>query len=86
MKLITDTQAAEGDIPEDWTWIQTDILSRSRWSVFERDSYRTRDGYYYIDTCLSSSGDGIGGGGSELDDHGVAEQVKTIQYVPKVSE
>ncbi len=83
-KLISDMQAAEGDVPEDWTWIQTDIMSRSRWGIVERSAYRTRDGFYFIDMELCSSGDGIGGNGHELVDHGIAKQVKTVTYVPGV--
>ncbi len=85
MQLITDEQANEDDIPNDWTWVQTDILSRSRWSITERSSYRTRDGFYYIDRIGSSSGDGIGGNGWEVTGHGVAKQVKTIVYEPLVA-
>lgn len=82
MKLIADAQAEQDDLPEDWTWIQTDIISRSRWGVHERESYRTRDGYYFLDWELRSSGDGIGGEGRELVNHGTARQEKVITYIP----
>ncbi len=72
IRPITDEQASSGDIPEDWTWIQTDYQSYGSYV----EAYRTKTGYYF----MAYDQDGT------LSDHGVARQEKTIVYVPVASE
>ncbi len=70
-QLITDEQALLEEVPDDWTWIQTDFTGYGR-----TQAYRTRDGFYYIRKD-NSSGDIT---------HGVASQERTTTYVPMVEE
>ncbi len=72
MKLITDAMAKQDNLPEDWTWIQTDHCENGYC-----EAYRTRDGFYYL-RYDSRSG--------MLMDHGTAVQKRTIAYVPEASE
>ncbi len=72
MKLITDAQAEQGDLPDDWLWVQTDRCENGY-----SEAYRTRDGFYFLRYNARSD---------ELIDHGTATQKKTVTYVPEASQ
>ncbi len=78
-QLITDKQASDDDVPEDWTWIQRTAGIDGNTHT-QTTAYRTRDGYYYINWKYNPDLMEY-----EVTSHGVAAKVVITHYVPKVA-